>query len=380
MNRVLLLAALLACPPVRAADAGDDPQVPVYIRRLGKEYAETYQRDAQNALRRVGAPAVSALIQTFSDSDPVRRVHAIEVLGDIREKRSLPFLLRLYQNETDVSLRCKVLEALGKSGDPALFSFMATQVQSRDPRLRAFAIWSLGELHDRRAVPYLLDIIYREQGYVVVTAIDALGKCGTPENARMLLEYLRYDDLQMRFVTARSLAEIGSEAIVPDLLEAVGKEVDPEVQEALVQAVGKAGGEAGIHALISLLKSSRAPNDQRLAEAGLQAAGLRAVFALTPLLENEDLMIQISAAKVLGAIRAPGVTASLLKMLAHRDPAVRTAALVALGQCGDRSVLKELVRFTENRDAGIRDAATGAVQAIAARQKVASPATDGGHP
>lgn len=352
---------------VLALDQGEIAQM--HVRRLGQAYAPVYRQEAASALVRLGPSSLPWLIEALKDRDSTRQIHVIEVLGDLRDLKAADYLLRRFENSSSTLVRCKIMEALGKLRHPGLYDFIAGQVEASDPSIHCFAIWALGEMRLRKAVPLLLRILRTENGYAVVTAIDALGKCGTPDQAPFLLEYLKYENIQTRFVTAKALGEIGDGRLAPLLLHAMAKEPDPEVQETLARTLGKIGGDPAVEKLVQLLKESAAPTWQHLAEAGLESAGLRAAFALMPLLRENDLRLRVAAAKILGAIHAPGAVPYLIQMAEEDDPAARVAAIAALGDCADMSAMKFLTQMARSRDRSARQAASEAMRRIASRNE-----------
>ncbi|MFA5976112.1 MAG: HEAT repeat domain-containing protein [Elusimicrobiota bacterium] len=355
--------------PVSALALNQTEIIQTHIHRLGRDYARVYQQEAASALVQIGPAAVPFLIQALSTPDTPRRIHVIEVLGDLKDPKAMDFLLREFENTSSKEIQCKIVEALGKLRAPLLYDFFASRVEDPDAGLRCFAIWSLGELRLQKAVPLLLEVLRTEDGYPLITAIDALGKTGLPEQSTLLLEYLKYENIQTRFVTAKALGEIGDARVVPALLHAMVKEPDPEVQEALAQTLGKIGGDAALSKLVQLIKEKSSPTLQHLAETGLESAGLQAAFYLMPFLKGDDFRLRLSAAKILGAIRAPGAIPYLVQMAEEKNPTARVVAITALGGCGDISVMALLTHMARSDEMVIREAAAEAMKKIAARNE-----------
>jgi len=297
----------------------------------------------------------------------VRRAGVAEALGGIRDRRAVGALLELYKTETVLPVRCKILEALGRIGDVSLIPFLGKEAFHQDLGLRSFAIWSLGELRDRKALPYIMEVLKTDSGYAVVAAIDAIGKLGAPELAPRLVEYLKFDDVQTRYVAAMAIGELGNPQTAPPLFDLMRRESNIEVQEAMAQSLGKIGGREVIAGFMELLRADPSPTSQHLAEAGLEAAGVEAAFALIELLKEKDLKLKLSAAKVLGRLRAEGAVPHLLKMLQDSEKAVRLVAISALGDCGGAQVLPELDKASHWGDSLTREAARIAMDKIKAK-------------
>jgi HEAT repeat protein len=368
INRVLVQVLFMGAAISLSAEEPMNA-LQLQIRRLGKDYADVYQREAQAALLQHGAAALPLLIESLEDSDYSRRIRVIELLGDLRDRRAISHLLRVFERSQNTLLRCKIMEALGKMRDSALFVFITTHLQSADPNLHCFAIWALGEQRSRKAVPYLVQILTSERGPAVPTAIDALGKSGTADQAPLLLEFLKYENTQTRYVAAKAVGQIGDARIAPAIFQTMLQEPDVEVQEALARAYGKIGGEEGIAKLVDVIRKETSPTVQRAAGIALQSAGLQASFHLMPLLKGEDLKSKIEAAKILGAMRAPGAIRPLIEMMEDDNPTVRMVAIAALGECGDISTIRPLTKMARSRHAPLRSAAADALKKIASRNE-----------
>lgn len=368
----LLLSLLLSLSWAQKPPPAD---IRLHLQRLGEDYSETYREEAKEALFKMGAGILPQLAEALNSPDPVRRSHVIEVMGELRSRAALPYLMRSYRDDPLPPLRCKILEALGKIGDPSLFPLLVKEAKNEDIRIRSFAIWALGEMRSRKAVPTLLEVLQNDSGYPVITAIDALGKSGTPEQSPILMEYLKFDDTQTRYVAALAIGEIGNPKSAKALFDMMRKEKDMEVQEALARSLGKLGGADVINGFLGIIRTSPSPHLQRLAEIGLETAGLEAVFSLLELLKERDLKLKIAAARILGALKATGATNDLLKMLRDPDKAVQLVAISALGNCGDESAIKPLMNLrNEADDSLLRQAALEAIGKIQAQAKI--PATN----
>jgi HEAT repeat protein len=343
-----------------------------YIRQLGGEYAEPYRREARAFLVRAGGKALPFLIESLTDADLTRRAGVLDALGEIRDRRATPYLLKAYRATDSLLVRCKALEAAGKMVDATLFDWFVDRAEDPNVGLRSFALWSLGELRDARAVPLLLKKLDEERGYPLVTAIDALGKCGSHDLAFRMMDYLKYEDIHIRYVAAKALENVGDPRIAGLLFDAMERETESEVQEALARTLGKVGGREGVDRLVGLLKSSTSPLDQQLAEVGLSAAGPEAVYPLMEMAKEGDLTARIAACDILGDLHAANAAPLFEELLRDKDPSVRITALVGLGKCGDVGSLKALTKMARSGDDLVRRTAAAAIESVGERQKRAA--------
>jgi hypothetical protein len=169
-----------------------------------------YRDAAVLALRRIGAPAIPAL---------VRELGSPEVL-----------------------MRRGAAAALVGSNTPRVNGALAVSVRNtgEDPEVRASAALGLGWKDNLDGVPPLVDALSVSDWRVVDAAVEALGEIGV--SAIQMLQNVVRDparSLTVRYQVARALAAMGRPA-VDQLLAALARP-DPEVQKWSAVALGQIG-------------------------------------------------------------------------------------------------------------------------------------------
>lgn len=139
-------------------------------------------------------------------------------------------------------------------------------VKHEDPRVRAFATWTLGEMGDiaRPALPALVALARQDGGAGKTGALTAIGKIGgaSPDMIPLLLQELKHPKEARRYRAARTIGKIGAAAApaVPALIEALH---DPSalVRLHVVRAFGNMGEAArpALPALIEILNKDPEP-------------------------------------------------------------------------------------------------------------------------
>ncbi len=129
---------------------------PALVRALGE--GGDVAREATRALVKLGAGAVPDILEGFARLPPAGRVQAVLALGDIRDPRAAPVLLRaLAPAET----RAEAAWALGKLDDPAFAQALVPLLSDPAWRVRVEAVRALGALEYRPA-DTALDRLRRE--------------------------------------------------------------------------------------------------------------------------------------------------------------------------------------------------------------------------
>ncbi len=128
------------------------------IRKLGEEDTQTRLEGVEGLGENAeDAKAVDYLVRAASDGDLSVRVKAIDVIGDARTKAAVPLLVQqLFMRDTTLATKQHILASLGKIGDDhatkPIVDFLARDV---DPSVRGSAVYALGEIGDRAALPTL---------------------------------------------------------------------------------------------------------------------------------------------------------------------------------------------------------------------------------
>ena len=81
------------------------------------------------------------------------------------------------------------------------------------PEVAARSAWVLGELHEKRSLEALFEVIAnREDPLILEAAVEALGKIGDPSAIPILTKAVRKSYLRVRIATIEALANIGTDA------------------------------------------------------------------------------------------------------------------------------------------------------------------------
>lgn len=152
------------------------------------------------------------------------------LLGELGKIRPQPFqqayqaLLAAYAVADEIpAVRRRVLEALAYSGEEAVARLIREAYESQDESMRLSAVFAMGRSADERWAPEALRELYH------------------PNPA-------------MRYEAARACGELGLENAVTTLIELVD-DVDSEVQEAAIWALGQIGGEEARRTLNACARS-----------------------------------------------------------------------------------------------------------------------------
>jgi cyclophilin family peptidyl-prolyl cis-trans isomerase/HEAT repeat protein len=238
--------------------------------------------------------------------------------------------------------RRRAILALGRIGYASALPAMQDvltgdkNAENRDPKFRALAAFSLGEIESHYAVSALiarLDPAIEKSELVRARAIEALGKIGSNK------------------LSSAALGKYG----VAGIADAIAAQLPPTDTEPSEDA--KLKGSLALTALLRLKQSStvdaiaaqlRSPDADLRWQAANALARIRdgiaaAVPALLPLFADKNWLVRANAARALGVAKAAGAVEPLIRLLADEDSRVTANAINALGAIGDSRGVEPLL-------------------------------------
>lgn len=177
-----------------------------------------------------------------------------------------------------------------------------------DNQLRYYAAWWLGK-------------------HKITEATSVLCECLKDEKYRTV-----QGGYPLRRQAARTLGLLKNPQAVPALLEALNVKTDPQLQEAVIQALGSIGDRTCVPVLLDLLQS----NQEKPLEALIEALGTfqvkEASSLIEPFLRDSSERVQCAAARYFYQVtKEASYLERIIKNLNHDNPYLRWAAAFDLG-------------------------------------------------
>jgi HEAT repeats len=136
----------------------------------------------------IGSPsATSLLIDALSDATPSVRLQAAKALGRVGDPGAVPVLLKALRG-ADEQLSSQIFASLVRLGSLAVPSLIQKS-KSSSAHIRWNCIRALGEIHDRRALPVLVDALQDSDHSVAWMAAKGLAQFGK-DSLKPVLELL----------------------------------------------------------------------------------------------------------------------------------------------------------------------------------------------
>lgn len=264
-----LCASLLSCAAQQAE---------YYINQLDDPRRQV-RLDASHALVQLGGAAVEPLLHHAAVGSDSLRYIAAQILGQIGDQRTIPFLKSLLRDDNR-HVREQAVRALGQLDAPRLHATLANVLSSDSvPAVRGAAAWSLGNLRDTTAVPSLVRALADTVSAVRRQALAALQFLWTPAAEAATLAALGDRDDNVRYIAAQLLGHHRTHRALDALCRALADD-NIWVRVESARTLGRIGDAAAVGPLERMFAEREGPDHEAAKEALQQLTGLN--YAVAP--------------------------------------------------------------------------------------------------
>jgi HEAT repeat protein len=272
-----------------------DAQTISFLAEAMRDNVPEIRSAAVRGLGKIGAHAVPTLIAALEDRKAARR-EIVETLGEIRDLRSVPILIKALKNS--------------------------------DPEIQIASARSLGQIGNISAIPDLIETL-GDTDYSISKAakyaLFSIGRSAVPN----LVEVMKSTEPRIRAAGAELLGSTDDERAMPVLIDAAGDK-DPLVRKSVVEALGNLRSELAIPTLHQCLLDDDVNIRLAAVESFRLIKGAAAVSALQVALHDKDARVRTEAARRLGWLKDPVAVTALLHALNDEEATVRDSADEAL--------------------------------------------------
>ncbi|MBD3209855.1 hypothetical protein GF318_00555 [Candidatus Micrarchaeota archaeon] len=341
----------------------DPRSIPKLIEKLDMRTPDV-RSSLVSSLAEAGRAAVPALCDALGSSEPLVAAGAANALGKIKDKRAIkPLVSLLGSREYHVSYTAS--RALSNIGQPAV-PYLLDALQSRKKLARANASMVLGTIGGEDARKALAGVSENDpDGYVRNSAKNALRFC--TETIPALLSSLGDSENKIRAAAARKLGETGVNPFVYlEIALMLEKPNPPEAREGAAMALGELGDERAVRPLVAALDDENAEVRISALEALGKIGDSSAVPELMQSLEDYDWRVRQKASLALKKMKITEEQfGRLLSMLSKGETAEKRAgAAMALGELRRTRAIPALKNAMKDKDTEVRTAAAEALAKI----------------
>ncbi len=229
--------------------------VPYLVEKLTTQSA----REKWTLIRifgKIGEPAVLPVIGRLESDDKEETKLAIRVLGEIKDNQAVEPLLGLISNQ-DYNIRSHVCESLGKIADTTGFNDVSVRMKDSVEVVRKSAAVALGKIKDIRAIPHLIRGLSDPHFSVRMSSAHSLVQMGEPA-VKPLISLLDHSVGPALDLAIESLGELKDKRAVPYLLEKL-KDQNWATRAFAVEALGNMGDQRGVQAIRKMKEEETHP-------------------------------------------------------------------------------------------------------------------------
>ncbi|MCA8988445.1 MAG: HEAT repeat domain-containing protein, partial [Planctomycetaceae bacterium] len=321
--REQVIEALAAC--------GDLAVVPTLLPFLQDSSPEIVMTTVE-ALGRLKDPQAGPQLCKLLDSPVHRQNHPLrmkllDAVRRIKDPKALPILLGMLNN-SDSSIRQKVIEAIGPVGDQsAAVELEGLLKEDRDEHVRAACARALGDIGDAESLDALEEAL-NDTMPVRLRAVISLGQIGSDLASISLTGLLRDQVAEIRYHAAQSLAELGdARAIRP--IEVLTVDPDPMVVRGAFKALQKLGDERPEKEILKAARK-RSKKATTVKSSSLPLTDFVSPVGLWHMLWPEDPEKRLIAGGVLGTVAAIILGAGVYFMLPSTKTVVPRGSALAV--------------------------------------------------
>jgi HEAT repeat protein len=322
---------------------------------------------AIESLTRLGKEAAGHLTEAFDAADRDVRKLLIDIIGEIRDREFVPFLVRALRDE-DENVRASAAEHLGAMREASAVDELVEMTRSGDLWTAYAAADALGAIGDTRAVPALVEAL--EIQALREPALRALGRLSDPSSLKDIVPFVDDQSSSVRNEALKALETMYQSGVLEASIIGAFQNVFGErtVEILLVQATkGKLSGRGAAILFLGLMRDEASlepllemASDEIYVEEVKRALvflGRGKPEVLLPLFERESPFLRRLVCEIAGEVASPVYFDVMVGLLGDSDGHVRSLAARAMANIGDARAAKHVLKLFTDEYVDVQEAA-----------------------
>jgi HEAT repeat protein len=353
-NRLVFCEGLFRCAEALAACRKTKDAIEIYDRLRGMTDLPHQVRAGalRGAIMTRGQGGLELLKESLNSSDRVLFNAAVCASLEISGPEVTGVLTRVLP-QLQPENQIVVMQALGSRGDADAVIALYTQSTSGAKDARITAIRAISAIGSSASVQVLVKLLEDSEKEVAQAALDGLAGIPGREADAVALEMLKSPKANQRITGIDLIGRRRMVAAIPSLLNAAS-DSDTKVRSSALQRLGKLGTPAEVPALIKLLLRSTDEQDLDGLAVALTSictgAGspASATDQIIGALIGAQPAQKAALLSILGAVGGEKALASVRTALSDSKPEVREAAVRALADWPDSATAPDLLQLVQS--------------------------------
>ncbi|MFH1339087.1 MAG: HEAT repeat domain-containing protein [Candidatus Omnitrophota bacterium] len=236
----------------------------------------------------------------------------------------------------------KVVEALGKIGDPQTRDVLTKALKSKEFFIRASAAQALGRLQDKESIPLLKPLTADKNYLVRVLTVVALVDLGYKDAEETLFASLKDEDPAVRAVAVDETGRLGDNFLAA-MNEMLPKEKENSVRAKIITQLGAHKYKPALPMIRKALKDEDAQVRTVACSAIAAFEDKESIPRLIEGLSDEDVLVRAAATGALGILGDRGQIGLFRKGMDEEDSILKASSYSALANLGELDILPVLL-------------------------------------
>ena len=237
----------------------------------------------------------------------------------------------------------RVVEALGKIGDPKTRDVLIEALKSKEFFIRAYAAEALGRLQNKESIPLLKPLI-RDKNYLVsVLAAVALTDLGDKDAEEVLFAFLKHENPAVRAIAVEKAGRFGDNFLAA-FIEMLPKEKEESVRVKLIEQLGANKYKPALPLIRKALKDESAQVRIAACTAIAKLEDKESIPRLIERLKDQDVLVRAAATGALATFEERTQIGLFRKEMEEEDSILKTSSYVALANLGELDILPVLLK------------------------------------
>jgi len=178
-----------------------------HLIRLLKDPNEEVRQTAASSLERLdGMNNLPAILLRYKKGDKETRLKAIYALGKLGTEECLPALIHSLDHKEE-EIQAAAIRMLGELKNEKTLPVLIRKLNDPSLTIQTMVAQVLGNFRRRDLARHLTPLLKRENKYLVMAAMESLGKLNAPEAINDIIKLLDHSDPVVRKTAAKVLGE-----------------------------------------------------------------------------------------------------------------------------------------------------------------------------
>jgi serine/threonine-protein kinase len=279
------------------------------------------------------ASLIPELMSRLEGKDPIARTHIINILARFN-RPEVAQALQGQLRDTNKFVRQAVLGALARLGGNVDPSVLCEVLRDPDAETQQKAIEAVVRTNHPDTMQYLVGVLRDEDESARRAAVEVLNEIGTPQHVKHLLQSIKDDDWWVRSRAADALAKIGGGRVIEAALELI-RDQDEDVRRAAIEILNQTKDERAVKFLIAATRDPDWWVRERAVDALAEIGSSASLPALMDMLEVTDDRSLPTVVRAVGKLAGGTQVTRVLTLLDHPSREVRMEAITALTRMVD---------------------------------------------